>query len=136
MQQRHNKQYAHCHQRFGFGENTGVAHARIAQDFGAKVVAEVASDLAEEFGRLEGVALVNGNGVKKPVGILAAAGVPEVPLTAIDSESLADGLVALVYSLPAFYRANGAFMMNSATLGYVMKLKDGQGNSVWRMEAA
>lgn len=104
---------------------------KLLEDAAVNVEAEVASDLAEEFGRLEGVALVNGNGVKKPVGILAAAGIPEINSGSAGT-ILADSLVNLVYGLPAFYRANGAFMMNSSTLGYVMKLKDGNGNFLWQ----
>ena len=43
----------------------------------------------------------------------------------------ADSLVALVYALPAAYRANAAFLMNSATAGVVRKLKDADGRYLW-----
>lgn len=104
---------------------------QLLEDAAVNIESEVASDLAEEFGRLEGVALVNGNGVKKPVGIMAAAGITEVNSGAANAIT-ADGLVDLVYSLPAFYRANAAFMMNGTTLASVMKLKDGNGNFLWQ----
>lgn len=43
---------------------------RLLEDSAVNVEAEVAADLAEEFGRLEGVAFVSGDGKKKPTGFL------------------------------------------------------------------
>lgn len=107
---------------------------RLLEDAAVNVDAEVASDLAEEFGRLEGVALVNGDGVKKPMGFMAD---PSVAFTTSGNASTlgsapADLLITHMYAMPAFYRNGGAWMMNGATLAAIRKLKDGQGNFLWQ----
>lgn len=43
-----------------------------------------------------------------------------------------DALISLVYSMPAFYRNRGAWIMNGSTLALVRKLKDGQNNYLWQ----
>lgn len=109
---------------------------QLLEDAAVNVESEVASDLAEEFGRLEGVALVNGNGFKKPIGIMAAAGVPEVN-TGSTSAIVADNLISMMYDLPSFYRNNGVWMMNGTTLATVMKLKEsGTGAYLWQPSIA
>ncbi len=107
---------------------------RLLEDAAVNVEAEVASDLAEEFGRLEGVALVNGNGVKKPMGVMAD---PGVAYTASGNASTlgsapADLLITHMYAMPAFYRNGGAWMMNGNTLAAIRKLKDAQGAYIWQ----
>lgn len=104
---------------------------QLLEDAAINVESEVASDLSEEFGRLEGVALVSGNGFKKPTGIMAAAGITEV-ITGSGTAITADSLITLMYDLPAFYRNNGAWMMNGTSLAAVMKLKDSQGAYLWQ----
>lgn len=105
---------------------------QLLEDAAINVESEVASDLAEEFGRLEGVALVNGNGFKKPNGVMAASGVPEVNAGST-SAIAADNLISMMYDLPAFYRNNGVWMMNGTTLATVMKLKEsGTGAYLWQ----
>jgi HK97 family phage major capsid protein len=44
----------------------------------------------------------------------------------------ADALITLVYSLPAYYRGRGAWIINGATLAKVRTLKDGQNNYLWQ----
>jgi len=104
---------------------------RLLEDAAVNVDAEVASDLAEEFGRLEGAALVNGNGVKKPMGFMMNA---DIAYTASGSAAqiTADSLITHMYSLPAFYRNTGTWMMNGNTLAAIRKMKDGQGNYLWQ----
>lgn len=105
---------------------------QLLEDAAINVESEVASDLAEEFGRLEGVALLNGNGFKKPVGIMAAAGVTEVNSGGA-STLTADSLITLMYDLPAFYRNQGVWMMNGTTLAAIRKLKEsGTGAYLWQ----
>lgn len=104
---------------------------QLLEDGAANVEAEVRADLAEEFGRIEGVAFVNGNGVKKPMGFMSAEGVG-FGLNGHATTLQADGLISLMYSLPAFYRNRGAWMLNGTTLALVRKLKDGQNNYLWQ----
>lgn len=108
---------------------------RLLEDAAVNVEAEVAFDLAEEFGRLESAAFNKGDGVKKPVGIMAAAG---VAYTATGNGSTlgtapADTLIDHFYSLPAYYRNRGVWLMNSKTIAAVRKLKDGStGAYLWQ----
>jgi HK97 family phage major capsid protein len=104
---------------------------RLLEDAAVNVEAEVAFDLAEEYGRLEGAAFVNGDGVKKPTGFMADAGIQST-FNGHATDLKADGLIDLLYSLPATYRQRGAWMMNGTTLATVRKLKDGQGNYLWQ----
>jgi HK97 family phage major capsid protein/HK97 family phage prohead protease len=107
---------------------------RLLEDAAVNVEGEVAFDLAEEFGRLEGSALVGGNGVKKPVGFMTDAAVAYTPTGNASTlgTAPADTLITLMYAMPAFYRNAGAWMMNGNTLAAIRKLKDGQGNFLWQ----
>lgn len=104
---------------------------QLLEDAAINVESEVAMDLAEEFGRLEANSLLVGNGVKKPMGILAAAGITEINSGAATSLT-ADSLITLMFNTPAFYRNQGAWMMNGTSLGAVMKLKDTSGQYLWQ----
>lgn len=108
---------------------------QLLEDAAVNVEAEVASDLAEEFGRLEGAALISGNGVKKPMGLMSASGITEV-ISGHATLITADGLISLMYDLPAFYRNSGVWMMNGTTLAAVMKLKDTTGQYLWQPSIA
>lgn len=44
----------------------------------------------------------------------------------------ADGLIAFSYSLPAPYRTNATWVMNSQTAAAIALLKDGNGSFIWR----
>lgn len=107
---------------------------RLLEDAAVNVEAEVASDLAEEFGRLEGSALVNGDGFKKPTGFMTDANVAVTPTGNASTlgSAPADTLIDLMYALPAFYRNSGAWMMNGTTLAAIRKLKDGDGRFLWQ----
>lgn len=104
---------------------------QLLEDAAVNVDSEVAMDIAEEFGRLEGAAFVNGNGIKKPAGFMQAAGV-DFTANGHATNLAADALISLMYAMPAFYRNNGVWMMNGTTLATVRKLKDGQGNYLWQ----
>lgn len=102
-------------------------------DSGGAAEAEVRLALAEDFGKKEGSAFVNGSGTKQPEGLMTNG---EVGFTVNGhvSNISADKLIDLFYSLPAAYRnAPGArWAMNGTTLATLRKLKDGQGNFLWQ----
>ena len=92
-----------------------------------------------EFAEQEGKAFLNGNGVKKPKGILqypAAAqkdgvrpfGTLETVAAATAGTLTGDDLITLIYRLKAAHRANAQWMMNKATVAAVRMLKDGSGD--------
>ncbi|MBN9567425.1 MAG: phage major capsid protein [Alphaproteobacteria bacterium] len=97
---------------------------KLLEDAAVDIAAEVSSDLAEEFGRLEGEAFVNGDGIKKPTGFMAD---PNIAYTAGGDASkvTADGLIDLMYAVPTFYRNQAVWIMNGTTLAAIRKLKDG-----------
>lgn len=86
----------------------------------------LAFEFAEEFGFEEGKAFVNGTGVLQPMGFMQDT---NLSYTASGNASAvtADGLLDLYHALKPAYRANSVWMMNSATLGAIRKLKDGAG---------
>nr|WP_237718338.1 phage major capsid protein [Rhodovulum sp. PH10] len=106
------------------------ASIKLVEDSEFPIEQEIAADLAEEFGRIEGAAFVSGDGVNKPFGILSSAAVPQVA-SGHASTITADALIDALYALPAFYRSRSAWMLNSTTLAAIRKLKDGQGQYLW-----
>lgn len=104
---------------------------RLLEDSAINVDAEVASDLSEEFARIEGPAFIGGDGVKKPEGFMQAAGIQEFK-NGHAADIQPDALIKMMYSLPAAYRNSASWMMNGTTLGVIRTLKDGHGNYLWQ----
>ncbi|WP_210171797.1 phage major capsid protein [Methylobacterium sp. Leaf94] len=113
----------------------------LLEDAGINLEDWLAAEVADEFNKQEGIAFISGDGVNKPQGFLSYIGTgtnihpggePGVTNTGAAAAITGDGLIALVYALGARYRANGSWLMNSATMGAVSKLKDGQGNYLWQ----
>lgn len=108
---------------------------RLLEDSAVNVEGEVAFDLSEEFARLEAAALAQGDGVKKPLGVMQS---PGVPYTFTGNASTlgtnpADIIIDAFYALPAYYRNRAVWMMNSKTIAAVRKLKDGStGAYLWQ----
>ena len=106
----------------------------------------LASEIAMEFARAEGAAFVGGDGVNRPRGFLAA------PVSALGDTTRAFGtvqyvgsgnatgfdgepdakLIDLVHSLKAGHRQGASWVMNSATLAEVRKLKTSDGAFLWQ----
>lgn len=92
------------------------------EDAAVDIFAELAGDLAEEFGAAEGEAFVSGNGVKRPMGFMSDTSIPTVA-SGDAAKITADSLIDLFHALPSPYRTNAVWGMNSATLGAIRKLK-------------
>jgi HK97 family phage major capsid protein len=107
----------------------------LLEDAAVDIAAELAFDFAEEFGRLEGVAFVNGDGVKKPVGIMADPSVPTV-LNGHATNLSPDSLIKVMYDLPAFYRNRGSWLLNGTSIAAVRLMKDSQGRYLWQESLA
>lgn len=104
-------------------------------------------EIAKAFARAEGAAFISGTGTKQPRGILTAPVSADADGTRAygtlqsvnngDSATIkADGLIDLQYSLKPEYRANACWLMNSATLAIVRKLKDSNGSFLWQPSLA
>jgi len=119
-----------------------AASQQMLDDAMFDVEAWLASEIAAEFARAEGMAFVKGTGVNQPLGFLSspnattADGVrPMGTLQTIGTGNAgafpaanpADKLVDLVQSLRAPYRQGAAFVMNSSTLANIRKFKTNDG---------
>lgn len=106
----------------------------------------LAEEIAMEFARAEGAAFINGTGANQPRGFLDApnsaakdATRPFGTLQFIASGN-ATGfdtapeikLIDLVHSLKAGHRQGASWVMNSATLAQVRKLKAADGSFLWQ----
>lgn len=103
----------------------------------------ITSEVAVESGEKEEAAFWNGDGVKKPKGLLtytkstqddgarSFGTVQEIETAAVDTID-GDDLITFTHKLKRAYRANAKFYMNDATQEKIRKLKDSDGNYLWR----
>ncbi|MBW4330583.1 phage major capsid protein [Stakelama sp. CBK3Z-3] len=127
-----------------------AASQAMLDDAGFDVETWLAGEIANEFARAEGAAFVSGSGVNQPKGFLNV-GTSSAGDAARDFGTLqylpsgADGafgdtpdamLIDLVQSLRAPYRQGASFVMNSATLAHVRKLKTADGAFLWQPSLA
>lgn len=111
------------------------------------VEAWLASEIGREFAVAEGAAFVNGNGTNKPKGFLTYTTTNEADSVrafgslqyvasggagAFAASNPQDRLIDLVQSLRAPYRQGASFVMNSATLAAVRKMKTTDGAFIWQ----
>ncbi|MFN3864418.1 MAG: phage major capsid protein [Erythrobacter sp.] len=106
----------------------------------------LASEIALEFARAEGTAFVSGTGTNQPEGFLTAAkstaedGVRAFGTLQYIGTGSATGLgtaldaklIDLIHSLKSGHRQGASFVMNSATLANVRKLKTADGAFLWQ----
>jgi HK97 family phage major capsid protein len=106
----------------------------------------LASEIAMEFARAEGAAFVSGNGLNRPKGFLASpvstAGDATRPFGTLQYTGSGDvdgfdnapdaRLIDLVHTLKAGHRQGASWVMNSATLAQVRKLKTNDGGFLWQ----
>ncbi len=123
-----------------------AASQSMLDDAGFDLEGWLASEIAMEFARAEGAAFVNGSGTDQPMGFLNApvgtaddAGRSFGTLQYVGSGD-ADGfdanpdakLIDLVHTLKSGHRQGASFVMNSATLAEVRKLKTADGAFLWQ----
>lgn len=101
------------------------------------------SEVAAESGEKEEEAFWNGDGFKKPRGLLdyptaqaaddaRAFGTIELMTAAASASFTANELIALTHKLKRAYRNSSKFYMNDATQEQIRKLKDNDGAYIWR----
>ena len=123
-----------------------AASQAMLDDAGFDLESWLADEIAMEFARAEGSAFVSGSGVNRPKGFLTA------PTAATDDATRAFGtlqflgtgaaaglgaepeakLIDLVHALKSGHRQGASWVMNSATLAQVRKLKTSDGAFVWQ----
>lgn len=103
----------------------------------------ITGDLTIEFAEQEEAAFTNGDGIKKPKGLLAYGSDEQADkdrdwgklqhlLLKKPTEVTADEIMKLIYTMRKVYRSGAKFMMNNNTLFQVRTLKDAQGNYLWQ----
>lgn len=114
---------------FGMKTYTDIS-VQLLEDSVQDVEAELNDALSKDFGKKEGTAFINGTGIKQPRGIMVH---PDVLYTPGGDASalLVNGLISLFHAVPPAYRGNGAWMMNSTTVGAVRKLATSTGAPLW-----
>lgn len=110
------------------------------------VEAWLAGEIAREFAVAEEAAFVNGNGTNKPKGFLTYTTTNEADavrafgsLQYVASGAAGafaanpqDKLIDLVQSLRSPYRQGASFVMNSATMAVIRKMKTSDGAFIWQ----
>lgn len=111
------------------------------------VVGWLNDKIATAFALAEGDAFINGDGVKKPRGIIdlpfVATGDSTRPWGEIQyiasgaasdfaASMPSDALMDMVYALKPAYRANASWLMNRATVNRIRKFKDGTNLYIWQ----
>ena len=90
-------------------------------------------EFARRIGNKEEDAFFNGDGIGKPLGVLAANGGAEVGVTAASATAItAEEVISLFYSLEAPYRENAIWVFNDATMAAIRKLKGNDGQFLWQ----
>ncbi|WP_338928377.1 phage major capsid protein [Roseomonas mucosa] len=123
---------------------------RLLDDSRVDLEAELAKEIAYEFGQKEGAAFLYGDGVKKPKGLFTYPmattkdgtrpfGTFQVIKTGaaatLPASNPGDLLISLIYALKKGYRQNARWLLNGTTLATVRTWKDGQGNYLWQPSA-
>ncbi|WP_435418947.1 phage major capsid protein [Parerythrobacter aurantius] len=123
-----------------------AASQAMLDDAGFDLEAWLASEIATEFARAEGAAFVHGNGVNQPRGFLSAPTSEDFdgdrPFGTLQYIGTGDAagfgsnpdakLIDLVHTMKAGHRQGASFVMNSATLAEVRKLKTADGAFLWQ----
>jgi len=114
----------------------------LLEDSGINIESWLAGHVARKFGRIEGAAFVNGDGVNKPRGFLTyptytTAGTDkygEVEQIAMGhaTELTADGFSNVKYAMVEDLMDRGTWLMNRTTVREAMQLKDGEGRYIWQ----
>ena len=105
----------------------------------------ISKKVSEKFGRAEANAFVAGNGINKPRGFLTytdytgtkgdggvTMGQIERRASGATAAVTTDGLITLKYSLVEDLLQRGTWLVNRLTVSELMKLKDGDGQYIWR----
>ncbi len=123
-----------------------AASQAMLDDAAFDVESWLASEIAMEFARAEGAAFVGGNGTNQPLGFLSsptsAAADASRPFGTLQflanghasglGEMMEVALIDLVHTMKAGHRQGASWLMNSATLAEVRKLKTADGAFLWQ----
>jgi HK97 family phage major capsid protein len=123
-----------------------AASQAMLDDAGFDLESWLASEIAMEFARAEGAAFVSGSGANQPKGFLGAPAstANDAARTFGTLQFIGSGnaatlggapelvLIDLIHALKAGHRQGASWVMNSATLAQVRKLKAADGSFLWQ----
>jgi HK97 family phage major capsid protein len=122
-----------------------AATQTLLEDAAVNIDEWVADEVRIAFAEQENAAFVSGDGSNKPRGFLSYTTIAEASwawdkigylATGVSGDfpasDPADKLIDLVYTLKSGYRANAHWVLNRSTQAEIRKIKDGDGNYIWR----
>lgn len=122
-----------------------AATSTLLDDAAVNIDQWLAEEVQTAFAEQEGAAFVNGDGVRRPRGLLSYETVADAGWTwgklgylatgaagAFPASNPADILIDLIHAVKAGYRGNARFLMNRATQSAIRKFKDADGNYLWQ----
>lgn len=103
------------------------------EDTDINLAALIQDSFTQAYAELEDTAFIAGTGHAnyQPEGILTTAAVPKVNTGAVGTFS-ADDMIKLAYALPAQYRRNGKYLVNSAIELNMRLMKGTDGQYLWQ----
>ncbi|QOG20453.1 phage major capsid protein [Bradyrhizobium sp. SEMIA] len=113
---------------------------KLLEDSAWNVEAWLGNKIGDKFGRTEATGFVTGNGIKKPRGFTtyasgtyAAGGSGKIEQIAAGAAGVVswDDFINVMTALKEFYLGGAIWMMQRATVGKAMLLKDGDGKYIW-----
>jgi HK97 family phage major capsid protein len=114
----------------GGGSNLPLrVSVELLQDAAFDVESLVAKKLGERIARIQSTHLVKGTGSSQPLGLIYGKTGVEI---AVNTGVTYDDLITFIHSVDPAYRENAKWAFNDASLATVQKLKDSNGDSIWR----
>ena len=103
------------------------------EDAAFDLEAYLADEFAMQFAVAEGLAMTTGTGVGTPYGFVTQLNSESLytNLGAADTITSLDGLIDLQHAVKGGYAANAVWGMRRATIGYLRKVKGGDGQHLW-----
>ncbi len=122
-----------------------AATSSLLEDSAVNIDQWIAEEVNLAFAEQEGQAFVDGTGTNQPRGFLNYTKVDNSTWTwgnigyiptgnagGFNASNQSDVLIDLIYSIKSGYRANAHWVMNRSTQSEIRKIKDADGNYIWR----
>jgi HK97 family phage major capsid protein len=122
-----------------------AATQTLLEDAAVNIGEWVAEEVRLAFAEQENAAFVTGDGSNKPKGFLSYTTIAEASWSwdkigylttgvsgGLPASDAADVLIDMIYTLKSGYRAGAHWVMNRSTQAEIRKIKDGDGNYIWR----